>query len=683
MDLSEILRAIRSGLKPLEAPPPLRLSGWAAEHFYLSTESSQKEQRWVAYPYQVAILDCMGDDDIEEVIVKKPARVGYTKMLLAAIGYFAEHKHRNQAVWQPTDEDADEFVKVELETMFRDVPVMQRVFPAFLQRNKNNTLRQKLMLGSVLHLRGGKAAKNYRRLTVSVVILDEVDGFDQDIQGEGGPIELALKRLEGATFPKAIIGSTPKIKDLSHIQRREANAHKRYQFHVPCPHCGHEQPLRWGKHDQEGPKPSAIGFTWIGDDVENLQVMHRCESERCGTLWTQADYIGVWERGRWIAQDRSYIGVDGGFYAADGTVTAKPRTVAFNMWSAISKQVSWAAIVREYLAALAKAATGDKSALKAFWNLTLGQEWEEEVVALDQHELKRHAEDRKLRIVPFGCLKLTAGVDVQDNRFEIRVWGFGPGMEMWVIDDRTIHANPGDDAAWAKLDEHLLTKFDHEAGSQLGIEAVGVDTGGHFTHKVYNFCRLREGRRVFAVKGETRDGQPIRGRSAFVDVNTTSGRVLKNGCRLWHVGTDTAKDLLMAQISLAGSGPGRVHLAKALRDEFFAELTAEGRVLIKTAHGESSRWVKLRAGARNETLDCTVYALFAAYMLELDQYTARMWERLASAVQPRTPDLFEQGPALIEALPAPTVAPVQTSAPVSVPIRRPATVGSDDWNARL
>jgi len=129
MDLSEIQRAIRSGLKTLEAPEPIRLSEWAAKHFYLSAESSYVEGSWEAYPFQPAIMDAFSNDDIEVVVVKKSARVGYTKMLVALIAYVAHHKRRNQAVWQPTDDDSDEFVKTELDTMLRDVKVMREVFP--------------------------------------------------------------------------------------------------------------------------------------------------------------------------------------------------------------------------------------------------------------------------------------------------------------------------------------------------------------------------------------------------------------------------------------------------------------------------------------------------------------------------------------------------------------------------
>jgi phage terminase large subunit GpA-like protein len=43
----------------------------------LSAESSYTEGKWQAYPYQIAILDAFGTDDIVEVSVKKisPDRV--------------------------------------------------------------------------------------------------------------------------------------------------------------------------------------------------------------------------------------------------------------------------------------------------------------------------------------------------------------------------------------------------------------------------------------------------------------------------------------------------------------------------------------------------------------------------------------------------------------------------------
>lgn len=643
MDLSEIRRAIRSGLLPLKAVEPLRLSQWAARHFYLSAESSYVEQHWAAYPFQSAIMDCISHDEIEEVVVEKSARVGYTKMILAAIAYFAQHRRRNQAVWQPTDEDSDEFVKTELEPMIRDVPAMRQVFPEFLQKHRHNTLRQKVFLGSILHCRGGKAAKNYRRISISVAFVDELDGFDLDVEGEGSPFELARKRTEGATYRKIVAGSTPKTKQFSMIGTRREQAELRFQFRVPCVHCGVEHPLRWGD------KKSRYGFKWTDDDPDTVR--HLCES--CGTLSSQADYLSVWHRGRWVAQDGTWIDSECVFRDAQGSARAAPRSAAFHVWTAYSPQTSWADIVRQFLSALKKARAGDNAELKTFYNTTLGEGWEEEVEKADQHELQQRAEAFPLRVVPRGALILGAGVDLQDDRFHINGWGFGRGEEMWTVDRMIIHANPAEDASWDKLWAYLQTKFPHAAGGKLGYEAVAIDTGGHFTHQVYNFCRMHMRSRVYAIKGESKYGQPVKGRAALQDVNWR-GLIIKNGVKLWHVGTDTAKDLLFGRLKVTQPGPGYVHFSRDLPDDYYEQLTSEARVMQRTHQGEAHRWTKVRNNARNEDLDATVYAIFAAHMLDLHRYTGSMWDRLEAAVQPPTDDLFQAGTA---PAPAPSEAP--------------------------
>ncbi|MFZ6724697.1 phage terminase large subunit family protein [Undibacterium sp. MH2W] len=636
MDLFSIQKAIRRGLKSLEAPVPQRLSEWAAENFYLSAESSYVEGAWKAYPFQNAIMDAFGNDDIEVVVMKKSARVGYTKMLVAAIGYFAHHKRRNQAVWQPTDDDADEFVKVELDTMLRDVPAMQEVFPTGKGNDKRNTLSAKVFLGSRLYIKGGKAARSYRRISVDVAILDELDGFDIDIEKEGSPDKLAGKRTEGAIFPKHIMGSTPKLKGFSRIEAREQQCDLRFLFCIPCPLCDERHPLQWGGKDKR------YGMKWIDRDPET--VGHACP--HCGGLYNQADYLSVWEKGRWIADDGTWIDDDGKFRDTNDQIIVPPRAVAFHVWTAYSPQATWVQIVRDYLGSVTKARAGDTSELKTFTNTTLGETWEEEVEKTEVDSLEKRAEKYRLRTVPMGGLILTAGVDVQSNRFEIVVWATGRGEEGWVVDWHVIDANPADERDWEeKLDPYLQQRFQHAGGQSLGIEAVAIDTGGHFTHQSYNFCRTRSRRRIYAVKGESQPGKPVKGRSSLQDVNV-KGSVLKRGVRLWMVGTDTAKDLIYGRLQVETPGPGFMHFSAALPKEFYEQLTAEVRVLQKTAHGEQYRWVKRQQ--RNEVLDCTVYSLFAAHTLDLHKYTDRMWAKLESAVCPAVADMFAPPPEVIE-----------------------------------
>ncbi|CAN7265529.1 phage terminase large subunit family protein [Caballeronia sp. LjRoot31] len=631
---AEIQKAISKGLSSLAVPAPMSLSKWAEEHFYLSAESSYVEQRWTAYPFQRAILDVISNDDIEEVVFKKSARVGYTKMIMAAMGYFAHHRRRNQCVWQPTDDDAAEFVKTEIEPMLRDVEVMKDVFPSYMQRSKHNTLRQKTFLGSTLHIRGGKAAKNYRRLSVDVGYLDEADGFDRDIEKEGSPGMLAAKRVEGATFPKMIFGSTPKLKGFSLIESRHDECDKQFLFYIPCPHCSGEHVMRWGG------KKLSYGFKFSVADPEG--VVHHCPL--CGVGYSQAEYLTVWELGRWKASDGMWIDHAGRFRYVDGRVAPIPRSVAFMIWTAYSPQVSWAKIVREFAAANEKAKTGDTSELKTFVNTTLGETWEEEVEETDHEALMKRADAYLLRFLPMGVLVLTAGVDVQDDRFEVVVWGWGVGEESWVIDHVVFDANPADENDWAKLDAYLQSTFAHASGQRLGIEATAIDTQGHFTHHVYNFCRTRVARRIFAIRGDPVAGKPIKGKPSRQDVNY-KGETIKRGVRLWHVGTDTAKDLVFGRLQLDRPGPGYVHFASDLQPVFYEQLTAEVRVIQKGPRGEEHRWMKRKPNSRNETLDCTVYAMFAAHALDLHRYTLPMWAALRERVAPRQGDLLS-GPSI-------------------------------------
>lgn len=664
MDMSEIYRAIRVGLKPLAAVPPLRLSQWAAEHFYLSSESSYVEQRWTAFPYQISIMDAISDDEIEEVVLFKSARTGYTKMILAAMGYFAQHKRRNQGVWQPTDDDSDDFCKTELEPMLRDVPIIASVFPGFMEKSKENTLKQKKFLGSILHLRGGKAAKNYRRLSIDTAFIDEVDGFDTDVEKEGSPIKLVYKRVEGATFPKLVIGSTGKIKGLSMIEARFNEAALRFFRRVPCTSCGVMIALQWGGKD----KPH--GFKWYNDDPNT--VGHVCP--HCGGVMTQAEYLAIAKQGRWIAQDGTWIDEATNTYRdADGNPVPKPKHVGFHVWTAYSEMTTWAKIVTEFMSAMNKAAAGDVSELKAFVNTTLGETWEEKGERADEHVLRERAEPYRLRVVPRGGLVLVAGVDVQDDRFEIVIWAFGRGEEMWAVDYTVIDANPADPGDWDKLDAHLCMVFPHEGGGHIGITAAAIDTGGHFTHEVYNFCRIRTARRIYAVKGENLEGQPVKGRASKVDVNDR-GKVVRKGVKLWYVGTDTAKDLLLGRIGVQRPGPGYVHFSKDLQLEFYHQLTAEQRIKVKTSSGERYRWVKTRA--RNEVLDCTVYAIFASHMLDLHRYTERQWSALQEKVCPAISDMFAavevastEAPTSNADMPQP--APVSEEVPQPVPQRAP------------
>jgi len=605
-DRAQISRAVSRGLRTLERAVPLRLSEWAERHFYLSPESSYIQGRWESLVYQVGIMDCISNDDIRSVTLMKSARVGFSKMIVAAIGYFAEHKQRNQAVFLPVDEDADDFCKDEIDPMLRDCVAVQRVFPYYATKSKYNTLSKKVFLGSTLDIRGGKAGKNYRRMSKDVVYYDELSGFDHDIQNEGDPITLGDKRIEGATFPKSVRGSTPKLKGPPEeggclIEAEYGRADERFRFHVKCPHCHHEQSLRWGGREEQ------FGFKWLNNDPATVRYL--CENSReCGALFSYEDYLKARDKGRWVSETGIWINREGLFQSRDDKPVDPPLHIAFHLWTGVAGLVPWHQLVREFIAA-----SKDRSKLKTFVNTTLGETWEEdEADKADDEQLYGRREHYPAE-VPAGGLYLVAGIDTQDDRFEIQIDAYGVGEERWSIDYIQLKGDPARQTIWDKLAEILGRTYKREDGALLGISLACQDKGGHYTDEVNKFSKRVGTRKLIPVHGLKYKNRPIAMMPRKKD---------KAGCYGTPIGTDTAKTLLYQRYKILDTGPGYVHWpvkgprpdSEPFDREYFAQVTAEEQV--KRYRGGIAEWVWDAKKRRNEATDCSVYSLAAIRILQ-------------------------------------------------------------------
>lgn len=644
--LAAIKAAVSLGLGSLRADAPMSLSEWAAEHFILAGESSHQKGGWVGWPFQQGILDFMSDDRIEELAVKKSKRVGYTKMITAFVAYNIAHRRRKQALWQPTDDDRDSYVKSEIEPVLDGVAAVQ----AARRRGKGveDTIKYKPFRDSVLHLLGGKAARAYRRITVAVSILDEWSAFDQTIEKSGDPGSLAKGRLEGAPYPKFVGGSTPRVKGLCHVERGCEEAEAYVQYHIECPHCDADHPLAWGG------KELAHGFKWEKGKPETVR--HVCP--HCRESITQADYLpGGWPlAGTWVCKKTGMrYGADRIWRDRMGQPCRAPRTLGVHIWAAYSPQRTWVSIVDEFEKAHRALKAGDAGPMTSFTNETLGETWELKGDSSDEHALQQRADPYLLGTVPAGGLVLTAGVDVQHTWWQINVWAWGRGMESWLVDRHIIEGNPANEADWQHVTDYLQRRYVQAwHGGSLGLSAISVDSSDQ-THAVYNYVRNHQHLlpNLRAIKGDTNDNRPILGPASMQDVDYKGVKV-KSGIKLWLVGVDNAKDLLLGQLAIAQPGPGYVHTSQELPREFYEQLTAEQRILAKVQGREVYKWVKRRP--RNEDLDCRNYAIHAAMAQGLHKYTDVRWAQVEQMVQPPA-DLFS----------APAVVNPQAAAPQPLP----------------
>lgn len=612
------VKAIREGLKKtLEARMPLTASQWADKHFYLSPESSGTEGKWETLPYQIGILDVIGADEPRIVDLKKSARIGYTKMLDAAAAYFLEHKRRNTVLYQPTDGDAKDFCKTEIDPMVRDVPVLAKLADDEENKKRSDTLTMKKLGKKVLYILGGKAPSRFRRVTADVVFYDELDGFDLEIADEGDPLKLGDRCITNSSFPKSIRGSTPATKVGSLINKEFSNARYKFHYHVVCPECETPQPLEWKN------------FLFDGDEkhtnLEDRAATVKCHCMGCGVGW---DYSEIWtllEPGYWMTieeeedEDGNITRLPGYriktgdgepiLLDPDGMVVDWPRHVAFHIWAAYSPFMSWKELTLEWLEA-----QGDVLKLKTFTNHRFGEVWEDEGESIDENVV---FENRRVFAVPEEVLAIISTVDIQDNRVEVETAGFGYGESAWHLEHKVIYGNTehlwSEESGklapvWQELNDYLTTqKFLRDDGVIMAIDAVGVDTGFR-SETAYRFCVRCAHPRTFALKGISGDSRPV------VSAPSRQKTIDNDPIDLFGVGVDSAKALVIQRLgNMVKKKAPAINLNMDVTFELCEQITAEHRMTRFRRGFEVREWVKTRP--RNEFFDLWVYQLAVLYIV--------------------------------------------------------------------
>ncbi|QMA63552.1 phage terminase large subunit family protein [Escherichia coli] len=593
--------AIATGLVSLNIPVPLTTVQWADQHYYLPKESSYTPGQWETLPFQVAILNSMGNDRIRTVNLIKSARVGYTKMLLGVEAYFIEHKSRNSLLFQPTDSAAEDFMKSHVEPTIRDVPVLLELAPWFGRKHRDNTLTLKRFSSGVgFWCLGGAAAKNYREKSVDVVCYDELSSFEPDVEKEGSPTLLGDKRIEGSVWPKSIRGSTPKIKGFCQIEKAANESAHFMRFYVPCPHCGEAQYLKFGDD------ATTFGLKWEKGKPET--VYYLCEHNGCVIRQSELDQTD----GRWICDNTGMWTRDGlTFYSAGDEEIPPPRSISYHIWTAYSPFTTWVQIVYDWLDALK-----DPNGVRTFINTTLGEPYEEAVAEKLSFELLLEKVCHYDAQVPLRVVYLTAGIDSQKNRYEIYVWGWAPGEEAFLIDKQIIMGRPEDEDTLKRVDAVIRKKYRHADGTEISISRVCWDTGGIDQDIVYQRSRKHGTFFVLPIKGASVYGKPV---------ITMPKKRNQRGVFLCEVGSDTVKEMLYARFALpvvSASEVAPYTFRFPDNPDIFSDVEAKQLVAEELVEKVVNGRVKLQWDARkrrNEALDCLVYA-YAALRISVQRW---------------------------------------------------------------
>lgn len=557
----------------LSPPPVLTVSQWADEYRRLSPEASAEPGRWNTdrAPYQRAIMDAVNDARCEDIIIMSSAQVGKTELILNIIGYYIDYDPSPILALQPTLEMAQTFSKDRLAPMLRDTPALKGKVKDARSRDSGNTILHKTFPGGHITMVGANSAAGLASRPIKVVLMDEVDRYPASAGTEGDPIKLAEKRTTTFWNRKKIKVSTPTIKGRSPIEK-EFLTSSMEEWNVPCPCCGKYQPYEWGR----------IHFS----DVT-------MECKFCLEHISERDWKS--NPGKWVAAKENN----------------KKR--GFHLNELASPWKHWEEIIEDFKEADRDRKQGDIEKLKTFVNTALGEPWEERGEAADDNVLLSRRE-RYNADLPDGVLLVTAGVDVQDDRFEVEITGWGKGYESWGILYKKIKCNLEQEEARDKLEQFLDTELYFENGNSLLIAATCIDTGGHFTSEAYKFLKKmeRKQKKIFGIKGMGGEGIPL--------INKISTNNVEK-VRIFILGVDSGKEILMTRLKTVDEGPGYCHFPinadRGYDETYIKGLTSEQRVVSVKDNRATLKWVK-KSGTRNEPLDLRNYSTAAAEILRPD-----------------------------------------------------------------
>jgi phage terminase large subunit GpA-like protein len=578
------------GLKP---DPLLTVSEWADDNRFLSQKSSSEPGRWRTErtPYLRTIMDCLSPSStVQKVVFQAGAQIGKTETGNNWFGYVVHHCPGPMLMVQPTVDMAKRLSKQRLAPMIEESPVLRERIAESRARDSGNTMLAKEFRGGFLIITGANSAVGLRSMPVRFLFLDEIDAYPSDVDGEGDPVKLAERRTTTFLRKKIYMVSTPTIKDISRIEK-EYLASDRRRFYVPCPHCQNMDWIRWAN------------IKWDNEDPKTAKLL----CDKCGCLIDEYHKTQMLNKGEWRAE-----------FPGDG------RAAGFHLSSLYSPLgwKSWKEIVEEFLEA-----KNDPPRLKEWVNTVLAETWEEQYSAgIEADALAKFAENYPLLTVPYGGLILTAGVDVQDNRIEVKIKAWGRGEESWLVNHVQIFGDPTENELWKQVDSVIFQDYKHESGIKMKVTAGAVDTGYH-THHAYAYCRERKKSNIIAIKGSSVAGKPALSKPSKQDVNFKN-QTIKKGVELWTIGTGTIKSIIYSRLKKAGQkGDGCYHFPLGLPDEYYKQLTAEKQITKGYVNGFPKRvWVK-KDGARNEALDCEVYAYAALQFVYTRLNRSTVWDQ--------------------------------------------------------
>lgn len=430
-----------------EPAAPMAPSAFAAAHVVLPDgEYAGQKIDLARTPHIIEPMDLLGPDSpCNEIAVMKSGQTAFTTMLLCSIAYSIDRDPCDMGVVLPTDASLTKFNSTKLNRMIELTEPLGgkngqggKVFPQTSRSARASTTNEKRFPRGALSLLLASSPSQLRMLTLRKVFCDEVDEYEDDLEGQGDPLTLIARAqksfVASGAWKRAYI-STPTVDGASKIDQKFQAGDQR-RWHVECPHCRDRIVLGWhAPYD-----PSTWGLKFSKTFPHNAHYIAPC----CGGIIEGWQKRLVYLTGQWRA-----------------TAPGAGKFPSYHFDELSAPFSTWDQIAKDFVAA-----GDDQTKLKAFWNLTLGLPYDMAGDAPDHEMLMQRREEYRPGIIPPGALLLSAFADVQMRGIYVEVVAWAPDQQSWTIwaDYLEGATTEVDDGAFAELTKIYLREWSDSYG---------------------------------------------------------------------------------------------------------------------------------------------------------------------------------------------------------------------------
>jgi len=603
-----------------------RFSEWAEQNRYFPPGVSTLHGRFnpETAPHLLEPLDKLHPDDPCRIVtIMKSVQSGVTTSVAEnALGCWIDYKLGSMLSLTSSREIAKVRASANVDVMIDHSGLADKIKP-----HSNRSKRKVQDSANVKEFEGGgkwlnssyNSIASLKSNSFNLIIKDELDEAPAEAKDQGDINEVIAGRTMGQRMFKIVNISTPSRMETSQIYRQYLQGDQR-KFFVPCPHCmePQEMVMKSQKIDH------GLTFTTRkGPDGKKVLIPEtvRYICKGCHEPIYESKKEWMLNNGEWIAT----------------ATPLDPKHHSYHISALMSPEsfLSWERICQQFIN------TGFGEDLLKFKDFTinfLGKPWASTQKAQSWEELKEKAGDYALGEVPGGLidgqvyrgpLALTGGVDVQKDRLELHVVGWGVGMESWSVDYKIFYGNTAniDDPCWVALANHVYETGYVIAGKESLIYQVAVDSGynpgqdwGGKTHVVHDFI-YQYSDKFFAIMGLDETKQV----GILQEKRLSEATITKR----YNVASGVLKEIIFSDLDRM-AGPRAIHVPSKMVNE-------SGRMVQIPDDWYkqfcSERWQETKPGEygwkliykRNEVLDTFIYAMATAYKLNFPALSSLDW----------------------------------------------------------